>query len=211
MMTRRKRSATVTHSHTPTMQAEIAHTAARLMAVDGVSDYASAKRKAVRQLGLPEGYPLPPNRDIEDALRSYQALYQADEHDQVLFQLRQVAVRWLRQMAPFNPYLTGSVLNGTAGRFSHVDLHLFADSAKEVEIFLLNHGVDFDHGTPRNERAEAMFVVEDEFATANLIVFPPDAERVVVRARDGRVHERARLPAVEALIEETRPSIGVAS
>ena len=49
-----------------------------------------------------------------------------------------------KQLAEFRPYLTGAVLNGTAGE--HVDIHLqlFADNAKDVEICLLNDNVDFE-------------------------------------------------------------------
>ena len=38
-------------------------------------------------------------------------------------------------MQKFNPYLTGSVLDGTAGRYAEIDIQLFTDSAKDVEIF----------------------------------------------------------------------------
>jgi hypothetical protein len=36
------------------------------------------------------------------------------------------------------------VLNGTAGEYDDVRLQLFADSAKEVEIFLLNRNINFE-------------------------------------------------------------------
>ena len=61
------------------MRRRIAHAAARILAENGALDYGSAKRKAARQLGVPESGSLPDNQQVEDALRSYQSLFQADE------------------------------------------------------------------------------------------------------------------------------------
>lgn len=199
-MSRRNRPSSVQNPHSTTLRAEVAHAAARLMAEDGINDYGQAKRKALKQLGLPATHPLPPNVEVEEALRAYQSLYQEEEQATWLRQRREMAVVLMRLLAPFNPYLTGSVLDGTAGRHSSIDLLLFADSAKDVEIFLLNEGISFEHGVRRNERAEAVFVVEDDLCVANLIVFPLQEERVVAKTHDGRTRERARLEAVEALL-----------
>jgi hypothetical protein len=66
--------------------------------------------------------------------------------------------------------LTGSVLEGTAGEHSNIDILLFADSAKEVEIFLLNRGINVSHVESRNERVEAVLQMETDTADANLVV-----------------------------------------
>jgi hypothetical protein len=50
----------------------------------------------------------------------------------------------MEQLADLSKYLTGAVLNGTAGEHDDIHLQLFADSAKEVEIYLLNRNVDID-------------------------------------------------------------------
>lgn len=181
-------------------RASIASTAARLMAEDGITDFHLAKRKAARQLGLPEHTAYPDNAEVEAELRAYQALYWDDEDEALLRDLRQTALELMELLADYRPYLTGSVLEGTAGRHSNIDILLFADSAKEVEIFLLNHGIDFNHVEPRNERAEAVLVVATEDADANLIIFPPQMERSNFKHRDGRPRERARIDAVAALI-----------
>ena len=59
-------------SNSRQMRGRIAHLAARLMAVDGIDDYALAKRKAARQAGAPETRNLPTNEEVEEALRIYQ-------------------------------------------------------------------------------------------------------------------------------------------
>ena len=181
-------------------RASIASAAARLMAEDGVADIHHAKRKAARQLGLPEHTAYPDNAEVEAQLRAYRSLYQEQAHPELLRAMRLSALRLLELLADFSPRLAGSVLDGTAGEHSRIDILLFADSAKEVEIFLLNHGIEFEHAEPRNERAEAVLVLPTDTAEANLIIFPPQMERVAMKQRDGRPRERIRADALRALI-----------
>lgn len=188
------------HSNNPQQRALIASTAARLIAESGISDYSQAKRKAVHSLGLPENTQLPENSEVEAELRIYQRLFQDDEQNARITQLRQKASEIMAIMQRFNPYLTGSVLDGTASRFAEIDIQLFTDSAKDVEIFLLNQHIDYEHSTPRSERAEAVLTIHDEDAVANLIVYPPHDERVTFKTRDGRIRPRARLEAVNKLL-----------
>ncbi len=186
----------------PGVRASIASAAARLMAEDGITDYHQAKKKAARQLGLPEHTAFPDNAEVEAELRAYRSLYQGEEHEERVAALRQTALELLELLADFQPYLTGSVLEGTAGEHSNIDILLFADSAKEVEIFLLNRGIDVEHVDPRNERVEAVLVIETDTADANLVVMPPHLERVALKYRDGRPRERIRAEGLRALLSE---------
>ena len=113
-------------------RSRIAYLAARLMAEDGIEDYALAKRKAARQAGVPDTRELPGNEEIAEALRTYQQIYHAEEHRDRLRALRETAVRAMRELSRFNPYLTGSVLNVNAGKYAGVNLQIFTDSAKTV-------------------------------------------------------------------------------
>ena len=61
------------------MRERIAHQAARIIAEDGLQNYASAKHKAARQIGAPDTHNLPDNDEVERALRDYQAIFQRDE------------------------------------------------------------------------------------------------------------------------------------
>lgn len=181
-------------------RASIASTAARLMAEDGITDYHHAKKKAARQLGLADHVQFPDNAEVEAELRAYRSLYRGDDYPELLAALRRIALELLGLLADFRPYLTGSVLDGTAGEHSSIDILLFADSAKEVEIFLLNRDIAFSHAEPRHEKAEAVLVVETELASANLIIFPVSFERVTLKYRDGRPRERVRAEALQALL-----------
>lgn len=189
-------------SNTTQQKALIASTAARLIAENGISDYSLAKRKALHALGLPEGTHLPENAEVEAELRTYQRLFQGEEHAERIGQLRHKASEIMEVMQKFNPYLTGSVLDGTAGRYAEIDIQLFTDSAKDVEIFLLNQRIDFEHSTPRSDRAEAVLTLNDDVAAINLIVYPRFEERIVFKTRDGRVRQRVRLDALRKLLGE---------
>ena len=56
-------------------RSRISHLAARIIAEDGIEDYAAAKRKAARQAGVPDTRQLPTNDEIDAALRTHQTLY----------------------------------------------------------------------------------------------------------------------------------------
>lgn len=181
----------------------IATLAARLLTEDGIGDPAMAKRKAARRLGLPESAAMPDDGEVNGELRTYQRLFHDDEQRARNIRLLRTAARLMTRMLRFNPYLTGSVLEGTAGRFAEIDIQLFPDSAKDVEIFLLNERIQYRHSRPRTERAEAVLTIVGEETVANLVIYPRDDERLNLRARDGRVRERARLDIVQRLLAES--------
>ena len=180
----------------------IATAAARLMAEDGITDYHQAKRKAARQLGLPEHTAFPDNAEVEAELRVYRSLYQEEGHAELIAAMRHTALELLDLLAEFHPYLTGSVLDGTAGEHSKIDILLFADSAKEVEIFLLNRGIDVRHVESRNERVEAVLLIQTDTVDANLVILSRQQERVSLKHRDGRPRERIRADALRTLLAE---------
>jgi hypothetical protein len=191
------------HPNNAQQRARIASAAARLIAENGISDYPQAKRKAARNLGLPENTQLPENAEVEAELRLYQRLFQDEEQTARITYLRQKASEIMSIMQRFNPYLTGSVLDGTAGRYAEIDVQLFTDSAKDVEIFLLNQHIEYEHSEPRAERVEAVLTIHNEDAVVNLIIYPSNAERVTFKTRDGRIRKRARLDAVNKLLITT--------
>jgi len=122
----------------------VAQQAARMMAEEGISDYAYAKRKAGRQLGVLDANCLPTNSEIEEEIKLFHEIYHADEQPLALHQLRSDALVVMQMLERFNPHLTGAVLDGTAGKYAETNIHLFADSLKDVEIFLLNKQVPYE-------------------------------------------------------------------
>ena len=192
------------------LRLQIAYLAARLMAEDGRLDYGAAKTKAARQAGLADTHLLPDNREIEAALREYQELYQGEDQPQQLRRLREVAVKVMRDFAAFRPVLVGSVLSGTAGQHSDVNLQLFTDDQKALTIFLLNRRYRFEEGTRRVRRRDHSDEVpqvrlEVDEVSVSLTILDRDDERAGVRGRgEADAPLRARLAEVEALLAEER-------
>lgn len=186
----------------------LAYLAARIMAEDGTQDYSAAKRKAARQAGAPSTQQLPDNREIDAALRSWQALYQRDTREPVLRKLRQAALAAMKLLQPFNPWLTGSVLSGTAGAHSDINLQLFTDDGKALELFLLSQQWDYQVSDRRMrigdraiEASVISFVMQG--VTINATLLPLDLRRITQKTSDGRVVERASMAQVETLLAPT--------
>ncbi len=122
----------------------IAQRAASMMAEEGISDYAYAKKKAGRQLGVLDVNCLPSNAEVEEEIKLYNEIYHGEEQPENLRLLRAGALEIMQLLERFNPHLTGPVLDGTAGRYAETHIFLFADSLKEVEIFLLNRQLSYE-------------------------------------------------------------------
>lgn len=125
-----------------TLKSEIAAVAARMVVEEGL-EYGPAKRRAVKQLGLPARTALPGNDEIEDAVVEYIALFCSETQPAELLALRRLAVVWMERMAAFRPHLGGAVWHGTATRLSDIYLQLFCDDCKSAEIALIDHQVDY--------------------------------------------------------------------
>src|SRR5258706_11613746 len=120
------------------LRAEIAASAARLIAEEGI-DYGRAKQRAAHQLlGARRNSRsvLPDNAQVESELRRHLQTFAGDTHPALLGALRRLAVQWLGRLAQFNPHVVGSVLNGTATEHSDLHLQLFTDNVKDVEMYL---------------------------------------------------------------------------
>jgi hypothetical protein len=193
------------------LRLHIAYLAARLMAEGGVADYGSAKQKAARQAGLSDANLLPDNAEIEAALREYQGLYQSEEQPAHVRRLREVAVRVMREFDEFRPALVGSVLAGTAGPYSDVNLQLYTDDPKSLTLFLLNRRYRFEEGSRNMARGGRMesfpqisLAVDD--VTVTMTVLDRDDERSGPRPRsDDEPLQRARVDQVEALLASSAP------
>jgi hypothetical protein len=190
------------------MRQRIAAAAARMMAEDGIEDFALAKRKAARQLGAGDTQVLPGNEEIEAELKSYLSLYQGEEQRERLGHLRQVAFSAMQALAQFKPYLTGAVLKGTAGRYADIDLQLFTDDGKAVELYLLNRNIPYEISAHRHYagdqlREVSILQVDWEGTTLNLAIFTTNDERGALKTSySGRPMERAGIEAVSALLRQ---------
>lgn len=178
----------------------IASAAARLMAEHGIGDYGAAKRKAARSLGFDEGEALPTNEEIEAELRTWQSLFQEDEQRERVHELRSTALELMVILRDFRPYLTGGALNGTAGRYSAIELELYADSSKDVEIALLSNGISYEIMPTRRQNTDAQLQLEWNGQPVIVTVLPLLAERQHSKPTGGR--QRARADTVAELLRD---------
>lgn len=196
------------------LRLEIATAAARLVAQDG-ADYGSAKRKAARQiLGELQHRPnlLPDDALIEEQVRLYNALFLADSQPARLFQLRTIALQVMEGLEQFQPLLSGAVLNGTAGPHDEIYLQLFAESAKDIHIFLLNKNVLLDmsesphfKGARYDAVETASFLWKNEGVHAAM--YEIDDRRGALKARaDGKVL-RTDIAGLRSLLAHDSPDI----
>lgn len=192
------------------MRQRIAQEAARVMAEEGVRDFYTAKRKAAERLGAPNTQNMPRNTEVEEAMQAYQRLFHGDQHADHLRALRLAAREAMRFFKGFEPRLTGSVLSGSAGQHSDVNLHVFADSPEEVHLFLIDSGIPFEQGQRklRINRGETQEYPLIRFLAGEVaieaMVLPRNALRQApLSPLDGKPMQRANLRGVEDLLEES--------
>ncbi len=193
------------------VKSEIAATAARMVVEEGL-EWGPAKRRAVRQLGLPQRTALPDNDALEDAVREYIELFCADTQPTELAALRALACTWMERLAEFRPHLCGAVWHGTATRLSDIYLQLFCDDPKSAEIALIERGVPYEPRTVngfQGEPVEALSISSPcrelgENVGVHLLIHDHDDMRGALRPDARGRRPRGDLEDVRALVQGSR-------
>ena len=188
----------------------LAQECAKILAEEGITDFAKAKRKAAARLNMGQRVLLPSNQEVQQALQDYQRLFMADTQPQQLVLLRQTAVQAMQFLSDFQPLLVGPVLQGTATRYSAIHLHITAANTEEVMIYLMNHDIPFESSQRRLRLSEDQVIdlpvltfTADTFII-DLTVFPQDRKLPTPRSPiDGRSMPRANLAKVQQLLNGT--------
>ncbi len=174
---------------------------------EGVADYNRARAKACERLGVTGTRDMPRNTEVEAALLAWLAVFATDEDRERLAFLRRTALDVMRFFSDFEPRLVGSVLKGTAGPYSDVQLHLFSDDVEAVAIALLNHRVRYQAITRRQAggRRDGVpgFAFDWREVPVEVLVFPVDGLRAAPPSPiDGKPVRRATMAKVEKLLAE---------
>ena len=188
---------------------QIAQHAARLMTESGVPDYQLAKQKAAAALGVSEGQDWPSNQELEEALETYQRLFESVEHPKRLQRLRRIALSAMNFLHLFQPRLVGPVLQGSATRHAVVELHLFCDNPDQIGFFLTDHGIPFEY-KERSIRANAqehkqvpLYCFEADEVGIELVVFNLEEWRLPpLSSTSGKPMERATTAELERLLRD---------
>ncbi len=181
-------------------RARIAQATARLIAEHGLNDWQAAKRKACRQLGLPDHEPLPGNEEVVQALRDYNTLFHGTAQKVSLRAQREDALGWMERLAQWKPLLTGAVAAGWATAHSEVRLELEAEDAKSVELSLINAGVAY--ATVTTPGREPQLRLESPQATLRLVILTPQQRRNRPR------RDRAAAPEERLTVAQLRLLLG---
>lgn len=191
------------------VRARVAEEAARIMIEQGIGDYALAKRKAAERLRLSTRGALPSNAMIEERLAARQRIFEAQDHSDRLAQKRRVALQVMDALAPFEPRLVGTVLNGTATLNCAVELHVFSDEIELVAAQLALNGWDARsvERRSRRNRSQTIRVPGYRFTIGShellVEVHPADGIRQApLSPIDQRPMRRANALAVRALLTQ---------
>ena len=180
------------------MRARIAAEAARIMAEDGIDNFALAKRKAARRLGASDTESLPRNDEVEAQLHAYRALYQPQEHSERIAVLAARGAGRHARIQTVSSISDGPGPQGHCGSLCRDRAAAFPQTPKDVEIDLLERGVSFSTQEARRfsgERAHAVsvFLLHWQGAPLKLSVFDCRDERLALKtSQAGRVMERGR-------------------
>ena len=196
-----------------TLKSEIAAVAAALVVEEGL-EYGPAKRRAVKQMGLPGRTELPDNEALDEAVCEYIALFCAETQPVELAALRALALVWMQRMSAFRPYLAGAVWHGTATRLSDIYVQLFCDDSKSAEIALIEHNVDYEPRTVRGFTGgdvEALSLSSlckplNETVGVHLLVYDHDDLRGALRPDSQGRSPRGDIAAVQKLLVTSSPS-----
>jgi hypothetical protein len=166
----------------------IAQEAARIMAEEGVHDRLPAKQKAAARLGVADARQLPRNEEIDAALEEYHRLYRSNVQRRHIARLRRLALEAMRFLKDFSPRLVGGVLEGSAGEFSPIILHLFPDSPEDVMRKLMDSKIPF-----QEEEAVPLFAGPNRAALAYpALCFWVDGVKVELALLPSALKQQAR-------------------
>ena len=179
----------------------VAQVAARLIVEHGLADWALAKRKAARQLMLPDTTAMPSNDEIEVALAEHHALFGVEAHEENLRAMRAQALQWMDRLAEWQPLLVGGVAAGWATEHSDIRVELVADDAKTVELALINGGVTYRLPPPTRADAPTELYIDTRAGGLRLIVRSATAQRQrPQRDAQGQPVTRLSIAALELLL-----------
>ncbi len=179
---------------------------------DGVKEYLDAKRKAARRFGsektLSLGSHLPTNGEIHGELQRLIIMHEEKVLPERLLNMRLLALREMELLEQFHPHLVGSVLSGAITGRSDIDLHLFADSPEEVEMFLQRNGIDFAEEVVTIRHGGEFFeyphiYLEEDRVVIECTVYPlEDIHRIPRSSITGRPMERADLRKLRKMLSD---------
>jgi hypothetical protein len=194
------------------LKQEIAAVAARMVVEEGL-DFGAAKRRALKQMGLPPRTALPDNDSVEAEVEDYIAIFCADTQPAELMALRELALDWMQRLDRFRPHVAGAVWHGTATRNSDIYLQLFCDDSKSAEIALIDMNVAYEartvsgfHGNSVDALSVHVFSKAlQEYVGLHLLAYDLDDLRGALRPDSRGRSPRGDIAGLRALLHDASP------
>lgn len=198
------------------LRRQIAWEAARLMYERQESEYYRAKMKAARRLcqGWAKPRDLPSNSEIRDQVQLLARLYEGEDRNRNLLNMRLAALALMHTLAPFRPRLIGSVLTGHIRQGSDIDLHVFSDTVEAVAHVLDHEGWHYDaerkevrkHG---EQRVFHHIHISGEYPF-ELTIYPSNQAHYVFKSSiTGKAIERASAAELQQFLAKEYPDLDV--
>ena len=198
------------------LRREIVFESARLMYSRQESEYYRAKMKAARKLcrGWVKPSDLPSNAEIRQEIQRFAALHEGDSRLENLLNMRLDALRIMRLLERFRPYLIGSTLTGHVRHGSDIDIHVFTSSVDAVVMTLQDEGHDCDVERKRvrkygEERVFTHIHVRDRFPVEITCYAADLASYPFKSSITGKTIERASIHELEMFIAQEHPEIAL--
>jgi hypothetical protein len=191
----------------------VAEEAARIMQEQGLTDFRSAKEKAVLRLGLEQGGALPSNEEIAAALARRNRIFRGDSHGDLLGEMRRAAVELMRTLEEHRPRLVGALLDESATEHSRIEVHATNDAPEAVGATLEMAGIAVRYVQQRlrlrRDEVEAFPALRLRWRGHECLVtvFPERTRgHAPLSPVDGRPMRRAAVHDVEALLAAKKVS-----
>lgn len=187
---------------------ELACEAARIICLEAIVDYRTAKLKAAKRLGLsPRAALLPDNASIRDAVVEYQHMFGGTRYREHLAAMRRTALEVMRLLAAFAPRLVGALPSGAVTDSHRVQLQVFAEAVERIDLFLAERGIHCRQGDRDYRFADGstMSIPLTQFEVGNIGIdvatFDPDRRaNPPLSPIDGRPDRGLDLDAIAACV-----------
>ncbi|MCP4190960.1 MAG: HD domain-containing protein [Planctomycetaceae bacterium] len=196
------------------LRRQIAWEAARLLYDRQESEYYRAKMKAARQVcrGWVKPADLPSNAEIRDQVQLFARVFEGEQRNNCLREMRVEALRIMSVLERFRPRLIGSVLTGHVRHGSDIDIHVFSDSAEAVALCLQDEGwvLEIERKTVRKQGQTRLFThihLQDKYPV-ELTVYPVNRAHYVFKSSiTGKGIERASVAELKTFLAEQYPEL----
>jgi predicted nucleotidyltransferase len=190
------------------LRRQIAWEAARLMYERIESEYYQAKMKAARRIcrGWVKPADLPSNTEIRDEIQQFARMFEGQQRQVNLRDMRVSAYFMMKRIVSFRPRLIGSVLTGHVREGSDIDIHVFSDSVETVCQRLEKEGYFYEVQRKQVRKdGESKTYVHIHFTDRfpfELTLYSADQAHVVLKSSiTGKAQQRASLAELEILLK----------